>query len=126
MNRLTHKIKNAELRRNRVRAKVSGTAKRPRLSVHISNRHIIGQLINDETASTLVYVSTVGKKEVPAKMTEKAAWVGQKSPRPLKPRRYPVLSSIEAAIYITVGLKFWLIMHELTDWSFNGFKIKTQ
>ncbi|HUD81767.1 MAG TPA: 50S ribosomal protein L18 [Patescibacteria group bacterium] len=76
MNRLTHKIKNAELRRNRVRAKVSGTAKRPRLSVHISNRHIIGQLINDETASTLVYVSTVGKKEVPAKMTEKAAWVG--------------------------------------------------
>lgn len=41
-------------RRARVRARVSGTAARPRLSVFRSARHISAQLINDETGKTLV------------------------------------------------------------------------
>ena len=44
-------------RRRRVRAKVSGTAERPRISVFRSNRGIFAQLIDDEAGRTLAAVS---------------------------------------------------------------------
>ncbi|MDX6669876.1 MAG: large subunit ribosomal protein [Solirubrobacteraceae bacterium] len=44
-------------RRRRVRAKVSGTAARPRLSVFRSNRGISAQLVDDESGRTLVAVA---------------------------------------------------------------------
>ncbi|MAZ67345.1 50S ribosomal protein L18 [bacterium] len=49
-------------RRNRVRAKISGTATCPRLSVFRSNTQITGQLIDDEKNETLMAVSTLGQK----------------------------------------------------------------
>lgn len=42
----------------RIRKKISGTAARPRLSVFRSNKSIYAQLINDETATTLVAASS--------------------------------------------------------------------
>jgi large subunit ribosomal protein L18 len=44
-------------RRRRVRAKVSGTADRPRISVFRSNRGIFAQLIDDESGRTLAAVN---------------------------------------------------------------------
>ena len=44
-------------RRRRVRAKVSGTAERPRLSVFRSNRGMFAQLIDDRTGHTLAAVN---------------------------------------------------------------------
>jgi large subunit ribosomal protein L18 len=44
-------------RRRRVRAKVVGTAERPRISVFRSNRGIAAQLIDDTRGRTLVAVS---------------------------------------------------------------------
>ncbi len=44
-------------RRRRVRAKVSGTAQRPRISVFRSNRGIFAQLIDDDAGRTLAAVS---------------------------------------------------------------------
>jgi len=44
-------------RRHRVRAKVTGTAERPRISVFRSNRGIHAQLVDDLTGSTLAAVS---------------------------------------------------------------------
>ncbi|MHB1571972.1 MAG: 50S ribosomal protein L18 [Solirubrobacteraceae bacterium] len=44
-------------RRRRVRAKVSGTAERPRISVFRSNRGMFAQLIDDEAGRTLAAVS---------------------------------------------------------------------
>jgi len=46
-------------RRRRVRAKVSGTAQRPRLSVFRSNRGIQAQLIDDLEGHTLAAVNWV-------------------------------------------------------------------
>ena len=43
-------------RRRRVRAKVSGTASRPRISVFRSNRGLSAQLIDDVSARTLAAV----------------------------------------------------------------------
>ncbi|GHU06832.1 50S ribosomal protein L18 [Alphaproteobacteria bacterium] len=67
---------NKQLRKNRVRAKVVGTAERPRLSVFISNTHVSAQIINDETGKTLAAATTVGQKATGTK-TEKAKLVGR-------------------------------------------------
>ncbi len=65
------------LTRSRVRAKVSGTATRPRLSVRISQLHITAQLIDDVAGKTLCSASTIGQKTLAKNtMTEKAEWVG--------------------------------------------------
>ena len=45
-------------RKNRVRAKISGTAVRPRLAIFRSNTQITAQLIDDEKNTTLAAVST--------------------------------------------------------------------
>ena len=44
-------------RRRRVRAKVRGTAERPRISVFRSNRGIFAQLIDDDAGHTLAAVN---------------------------------------------------------------------
>lgn len=44
-----------ERRIKRTRAKIHGTAERPRLTVFRSAKHIYGQLIDDEKGMTLVY-----------------------------------------------------------------------
>lgn len=49
------------MRRKRVRAKIKGTSKRPRLSVFKSNKHLFIQLIDDDTNKTLISVSDVKK-----------------------------------------------------------------
>jgi large subunit ribosomal protein L18 len=46
-------------RRRRVRAKIRGSAERPRISVFRSNRGIFAQLIDDESGSTLASVNWI-------------------------------------------------------------------
>jgi large subunit ribosomal protein L18 len=65
-------------RHARVRAKVSGTPERPRLSAKITLRHITAQLIDDTTGRTLAAVSTVGHKDAGGPMSDRATWVGTK------------------------------------------------
>jgi large subunit ribosomal protein L18 len=66
---------NSLFRKNRTRANIHGTAERPRLSVSISNLHIIAQVINDDTSTTLAYATTVGSKATGTK-SERAAVIG--------------------------------------------------
>ena len=47
-------MNNREQRHKRIRAKVKGTAERPRLCVYKSNRYLEVQLIDDEKGATLV------------------------------------------------------------------------
>lgn len=78
MNRLSHKVINNKLRRNRVRSTVIGTTTRPRLSVHISNYHVTAQIIDDSASTTLAYASSVGSKDAPVSLIARAEWVGTK------------------------------------------------
>lgn len=55
-------IRKADLlqkRRWRIRKKVKGTAERPRLAVRFTGKHIYAQAINDDTGSTLVFLSSL-------------------------------------------------------------------
>ena len=64
-------------RRRRVRAKVSGTAERPRISVFRSNRGIAAQLIDDERGHTLAAVSWTEADLKDLKPIEQAGRAGQ-------------------------------------------------
>lgn len=64
------KTENKTRRQIRVRSKIRGTEKRPRLSVFKSNRFIYAQLINDEKGQTIVGVS---EKYLKDKLTGKIA-----------------------------------------------------
>jgi large subunit ribosomal protein L18 len=75
-NHLIKKQLGKNLRKGRVRARVSGTTERPRLTVTISNVHVSAQIINDETSKTLAYATTVGTK-AKGTISEKAAIVGK-------------------------------------------------
>ena len=74
MSTVNQKTEKRMRRHRRIRAKVSGTSSRPRLSVFRSNRSISAQLIDDEKAITLAAASSVLLKGLSA---EKAKAVGK-------------------------------------------------
>lgn len=96
----------------RVRNKVSGTAERPRLTVFRSNKQIYAQIINDETATTLVAASSLGMETLPKK--EQAAKVGEAVAK----------KAIEAGITTVVFDRNGYLYHgrvkELADGARNG------
>ena len=63
-------------RRRRVRAKVHGTAERPRISVFRSNRGIVAQLIDDDAGRTLAAVNWTEADLRGLKPMEQATRVG--------------------------------------------------
>ncbi len=60
--------------KNRIRAKISGTETKPRLSVFRSNKHIQAQLIDDVNQKTVAAVSDI--KETSGTKTERAEKMG--------------------------------------------------
>ena len=54
-----HKANLLQKRRWRIRKKVTGTAIRPRLSVKFSAKNIYAQAINDDTGTTIVFLSSL-------------------------------------------------------------------
>ena len=76
---------NKAFRAKRTRAKIHGTAERPRLSVHFSNLNVTAQVIDDDQGKTLAYATTVGEKLTGTK-TEKAAKVGTEIAQKAKKR----------------------------------------
>jgi large subunit ribosomal protein L18 len=64
-------------RRRRVRAKVTGTSERPRISVFRSNRGIFAQLVDDETGRTLAAVNWTEPELRSLKATEQAKKAGE-------------------------------------------------
>ena len=64
-------------RHARVRAKISGTAKCPRLCVYRSNKNIEAQLIDDVKGTTLVASSSMSLKLANGSYVEAAQLVGK-------------------------------------------------
>jgi large subunit ribosomal protein L18 len=68
----------ARMRRHRrVRAKVSGTAERPRLVVFRSNRGIFAQLVDDASGRTLAAAGWTALGAAKGSKTDQAAQVGK-------------------------------------------------
>lgn len=70
-----HKQHNLEQRKRRSRARLFGTAERPRLSVNRSLKHIACQLIDDATGATLAATSD-RKADLTGSKIERAKTVG--------------------------------------------------
>src|SRR5689334_11942799 len=73
------KVMRRQKLRWRIRAKISGTAQKPRLSVFRSNKDIYAQLIDDATGTTLAAASS-REKDIAAhkgNKVEKSAMVGK-------------------------------------------------
>lgn len=61
-------------RHNRVRARVSGTESRPRLSIYKSNTRLTAQIIDDVKGVTIAAVSSANEKgKTPKERAEQAA-----------------------------------------------------
>ena len=68
----------AKLRRHkRVRATISGTALRPRLSISRSNTHVFVQLIDDEKKVTIASVNDKNCPEKKGTKVTRATWAGK-------------------------------------------------
>jgi large subunit ribosomal protein L18 len=64
-------------RRRRVRAKITGTAERPRISVFRSNRGVFAQLIDDASGRTLAAVNWTEDELKSLKRMEQAKKAGE-------------------------------------------------
>jgi len=68
------KTEQRERRHRRVRARVSGTPERPRLSIYKSNTRLVAQVIDDTKGTVLAHVTSSEEKGAsPRERAEKAA-----------------------------------------------------
>jgi len=108
MSNLESKKLNQGLRKGRIRAKISGTSERPRLSVSISNMHISVQIIDDVKQNTIVSSTTVGSK-LTGTTTEKAAFIGTDIAKKAKK------SKIDTVVFDRNGHKYAKRLSALAD-----------
>jgi large subunit ribosomal protein L18 len=87
-------------RRRRVRAKVHGTAERPRISVFRSNRGIFAQLIDDEAGVTLAAVNWTESDLRSLKPLEQAEQAGRRLAERAK------AAGIDAAVFDRGGYQY--------------------
>ena len=108
MSALDKKLVNRSLRAARVRAKVSGTTERPRLTVTISNKHVSAQLVDDIKQHTVAAATTVGSKQT-GTMTEQAALIGAEIAKKAKKAK------ITAIVFDRNGRKYAKRLAALAD-----------
>lgn len=73
MKKIEIKAKRYSQRKRRVKAKIFGTAIRPRLTVYKSNVYVYGQIIDDEKGVTLASIKSAKKVEEVEKAGEALA-----------------------------------------------------
>jgi large subunit ribosomal protein L18 len=106
----------ARLRRHRrVRGKISGTAERPRLAVHRSNRGISAQLIDDVSGKTLAGASWVAlTDDFKGTKTEQATEVGKRLAEAAK------AAAIETCVFDRSGYLYHGRVKALADGAREG------
>lgn len=89
-------------RHNRVRAKIQGSSKRPRVAVFKSNQYTYAQVIDDQANKTLASVSNYRGKKIKTKIkkTEGASKVGETLAEKMKE------IGISEAVFDRGGFKF--------------------
>lgn len=95
MQKINQNLTLAEKRARRVRAKVRGTAQRPRLTVYRSNKYTYLQVIDDEAGKTLASANDLSVKKVDVKVDgkkiENAVVVAQELAKQLKAKKITAL-----------------------------------
>lgn len=74
MKKTNVKADSRQRRHARIRARISGTSEKPRLSIFKSNRHMYAQLIDDVSGATIIGLSS--EKVEGKNMMEKAKALG--------------------------------------------------
>lgn len=87
-------------RQRRVRAKISGTPERPRISVRRTNRGVFAQLIDDLAGHTLASVNWTEASLKDLKSTEQAAAAGKLLAERAK------AAGVEVAVFDRGGYKY--------------------
>lgn len=113
---LDNKVVRRQKLRWRIRAKISGTAQKPRLSVFRSNKDIYAQLIDDTTGTTLASANSRQKDIAAASGTkiEKAALVGKSLAEAAK------AAGIEACVFDRGGYLYHGRVKSLADGAREG------
>jgi large subunit ribosomal protein L18 len=101
-------------RRRRVRAKVQGTAERPRISVFRSNRGISAQLIDDDAGRTIVAVNWTEDSLKGLKPMEQAQQVGAQLAERAR------AADIETAVFDRGGYQYHGRVKALADGAREG------
>lgn len=111
MEKSQYKLTKRQGRHARIRAKVSGTAERPRLAVFKSNLAIYVQLIDDVTATTLAAADSRKEKGT---MTEKAKAVGSTIAKAAKDK------GVTTVVFDRGGFKYQGAIAALADTAREG------
>lgn len=98
----------------RIRAKVAGSAERPRLSVFRSNQHIYAQLIDDEKNATLFAVSDASLKKGKHTKTELAKMVGMEIAKKAK------TAGVEKVVFDRGGFRYHGRVRSVADGAREG------
>ena len=101
-------------RRRRVRAKIVGTAARPRISVFRSNRGVFAQLIDDERGHTLAAVAHTEAELKGLKPLEQASKAGQLLAERAK------AAGVERAVFDRGGYRYHGRVKALADGAREG------
>lgn len=112
MKKSIEKLEKRTRRHNRIRARVTGTAARPRLAVFRSNRYVYAQLINDETGSTLA--SADSRQMKGSNNTERGTEVGKTIAEVAKK------AGIEAVVFDRGGFKYQGVVAALANGAREG------
>jgi|CXWL01.1.fsa_nt_gi large subunit ribosomal protein L18 len=99
-------------RKNRIRAKVSGTATRPRLVVFRSNSHITAQLVDDSAGKTLIAASDLKVKK--GTKVERAQMVGKAI------AEFSTAKKLEAVVFDRNGYQYHGRVKALADAAREG------
>ena len=100
MTKTVNKRVNRISRHTRLRAKVSGSAEKPRVHVFRSNQHIYVQVIDDAASKTLISVSDFSKTKKKVAKSESAKSIGQMVGEKMK------AAGINTAVFDRGGFKY--------------------
>jgi large subunit ribosomal protein L18 len=101
-------------RRRRVRARVSGTAERPRLSVYRSNKGVFAQLIDDRAGHTLAAVNWIEPELKSLSATDQARKAGELLAERAK------AAGVEACVFDRGGYQYHGRVKALADGAREG------